>query len=185
MRKSDGKMTNQPSTPLDRAKTVHHIRWTDYTLRQFNDEKWRAATNDVNNSQDAARVTTATRPDSHPKTQQPSKPLSPPEPPPPQPRRPRPGTATENHERQRTTSYQQPDPTSSYSKRQPRQGARGGATPGDALDEQWKEQEQLVQYLHTIRIWTWQPQQQLGQQRPRKQQPQSPEQGELRQQRHR
>ena len=53
-------MNNQPSTPLDRAKTVHHSRRTDYTLRQFDGEDWRAATNDANNGRDAARVTTTT-----------------------------------------------------------------------------------------------------------------------------
>ena len=51
--------------PLDRAKTVHHNRWTDYTLRQLDDEEWRATTNDANSGQDAAGVTTTIRPDPH------------------------------------------------------------------------------------------------------------------------
>ena len=109
------KMNNQPSTPLDRAKTVHHSHWTDYALRQFDDEYWRAATNDANNGQDAARAATTTRPDPRLKTQQPPKPLPPPEPPTPQPRRPRPGTATGNHARQRAANYHQSDPSDSAS----------------------------------------------------------------------
>ena len=133
------------SMPLDQAKTVHHSRWTDYLLRQFDDEEWRAATNEANNSQDATRVTIATRPDPYLKTQQPYKPLPPPKPPPPQPWRPRPGTATEKRAQQRAVNYHQSDFASPYTKRQPRQGARGGTTPGGAPNEQQKEQKLLGQ----------------------------------------
>ena len=135
-------MKDQPSrTPLDRAKAVHHRRWTDYTLRQFDDEAWRTATNDANNGRDAARVTTTTRPAPHLKIQQPLKPLPPPEPPPPQSRRPRPVTATGNHVRQRAANHHQSGLTLPRLKSQPRQGTGDGAAPGDASDGQRIELE--------------------------------------------
>ena len=138
-------MNNQPSTPLDRSKTIHHSRWTDYTLHQFDDEEWHAATNDANNGQDAARATATTRPDPHLIIQEPPKPLSPLEPPPPQPRRPRPGTATGNNVRQRVANHHQSGHTLPHLKSQSWQGTRGGTAPGDAPGGQRIELEQPAQ----------------------------------------
>ena len=94
-------MSNNLPTPPDRpdrAKTVHHSRHVNFISGTSNNDDEQHAT------QNAARATITTRPESELKAQQLPRPLPPPKPPPPRPRRPRPGTTTENHARQRATN---------------------------------------------------------------------------------
>ena len=88
MPKTSSEMTNQPSTPPDRAKMVHDSRHNEFGTTPNNDDDWRATKNDANRVATKMRASESAEKE----TKQPPMPMPPPEPPPPLHRRPWPGT---------------------------------------------------------------------------------------------
>ena len=99
-------MTNQPSTPPDRAETVHYNRCNRFWISGNEcDGGWRTATNKAS---DIATITAII--ESQEKcVQQPPRPLTPPEPHPPPQRRPWPGTSTRPYPHSSNNVHMQPD----------------------------------------------------------------------------
>ena len=99
-------MTNQLSTPPDRAETVHYNRCNRFWISDNeSDGGWRKETNKAS---DIAAITAITETQEK-YVQQPPRPLPPPAPPPPPQRRPWPGTSTRPYPHSSNNVHMQPD----------------------------------------------------------------------------
>ena len=125
-------MTNQPSTPPDRAKTVHYIHYNEFGLSQDNgngkedDDGGHAATN---KACDIA-VITAIIENQEKDFQQPPMPLPPPKLPPPPQRRPCPGTNIQLYQGTKSVSHKRSKQRTGVRMRRSRGPARRPSVPG-------------------------------------------------------